>query len=114
MILISRYTLADLEGPKENIIYTIDDVRGEILRPPACTLLAAVIANKNQKCVPLRAMIICIKKEEGSYRGFGYPIIISDPINLVKRAREKFFNFENFHKTVDSKTRTNQIEAKYL
>ena len=33
---------------KENIIYTMDDVRGDLLWPPHDTTPAAVKANKNQ------------------------------------------------------------------
>ena len=33
---------------KENIICTMDDVRGDILGPPHSTTPAAVIANKNK------------------------------------------------------------------
>ena len=36
----------DLKGPRLNIICTMDDVRGDYLRPPHATTLAAVIANK--------------------------------------------------------------------
>ena len=32
------------------------DVWGDVLRPPHCTTPAAVKANENKKCVPLRAM----------------------------------------------------------
>ena len=44
--LISRNTLTDLKGPKENIICTMDDVRGDVLGTPHGTTPAAVIANK--------------------------------------------------------------------
>ena len=41
------------------------DVRGDVLRPPHGTTPAAVKANKNQKCVPLRAMKTFIRKKMG-------------------------------------------------
>ena len=41
------YIFTDLKGPKENnIICTMDDVRGDFLGPPHGTTPAAVIANK--------------------------------------------------------------------
>ena len=46
--MISQNTLAYLKGPKGNIIYTMDDVRGDLLGPPHDTNPAAVIANKNK------------------------------------------------------------------
>ena len=41
------------------------------------------------------------KKEVGSYRGFGYQSLISDPINLGKSARGKYGIFANFNMAVD-------------
>ena len=41
--LISQNTFADLKGQKENIICTIDDVRGDFLGPSHGTTPAAVI-----------------------------------------------------------------------
>ena len=40
-------------------------VQGDVLRLPHCTIPAAVKANKNQKCVPLRAMKTFIRKKMG-------------------------------------------------
>ena len=39
-------TLTDPKGPKENIICTTDDVRGDFLEPPHSTTPAAEITNK--------------------------------------------------------------------
>ena len=44
--LISQNTHADLKGPKENIICTMDDVRGDFVGPPHGTTPAAVIGNE--------------------------------------------------------------------
>ena len=41
---------------RNNIICTIDDVRGDFLGPPHDTTPAAVIANKIQKFYPLEAV----------------------------------------------------------
>ena len=46
--MISQNILSDLKGPKENIICTMDDVRGDFLGPPHGTAPAAVIANKTE------------------------------------------------------------------
>ena len=40
--------ITDLKGPNENIICTMDDVRGDFLGPPHGTTPAAVIADKNK------------------------------------------------------------------
>ena len=48
IILISQNIIADLKGPKENIICTMADVRGDLLGPPHGTTPAAVIGNKNK------------------------------------------------------------------
>ena len=45
-VLNTLNIFTDLKGRKENIICTMDDVRGDFLRPPHCTTPAAVIANK--------------------------------------------------------------------
>ena len=49
---------------KENIICTMDDVRGDILGPPHGKTPAAAKANKN-KTEHIYA------KDDGPYRGFG-------------------------------------------
>ena len=49
---------------KKNIICTMDDVRGDILRPPHGTTPVAVITNKN-KTYPLRAVGILMRKWMG-------------------------------------------------
>ena len=41
------------------------DVRGDVLRPPHGTTLAAVKSNKNQKRDPLRAMKTFIRRKVG-------------------------------------------------
>ena len=41
------------------------NVRGDVLRPPHCTTLAAVKAKKKKKCVPLREMKTFIRKKIG-------------------------------------------------
>ena len=51
---------------KENIICTMDDVRGDFLGPPHGTTPAAVIANKNKTEIdPLRAVSILMGKGVG-------------------------------------------------
>ena len=40
----SQNTLAELKGPKDNKIYTMGDVQGDISGPPHGTTPAAVIA----------------------------------------------------------------------
>ena len=49
---------------KENIICTMDDVRGDFLRPPHGTTPAGVIANKN-KTDRLRAVNILMREWMG-------------------------------------------------
>ena len=44
--LISQNTLADLKGLEENIICTMDDVRGDFFGPPHGSAPAAVIGHK--------------------------------------------------------------------
>ena len=46
--LISQNTLPDLNGPKENIICTMNDVRGDVLVPLHGTTPAVVITNKHR------------------------------------------------------------------
>ena len=48
---------------KENIIRTIDDVRGDVLGPSHNTTPAAEIANENENGDPLRAVNIFMIKE---------------------------------------------------
>ena len=43
----------------------MDDVRGDVLRPPHGTTPAAVKSNKNQKWDPLRAMKTFIRRKVG-------------------------------------------------
>ena len=78
-----------------HIICTMYDVRGDFLGPPHDTTPDAVEANKNSYFNDIS------EKDNGSYRGFGYLILISDPVYLAKRARGKYCNFANFNRSVD-------------
>ena len=56
---------------KENIICTMDHVRGDFLGPPHDTTPAAVIGNKN-KVRSFKSSEHINEKEDGPYHGFGY------------------------------------------
>ena len=52
--------------------------------------------------IKMKQLLSINKKEDGPYRGYGYYSLIIDPINLAKRAREKYCN-GNLNRTVDPK-----------
>ena len=54
------------------------------------------------------------RKEFGHTAVSDIEFYISDPINLVKRARGKYCKFAYYNKTVDAETDINQIETKNL
>ena len=70
--------------------------------------------NNNEKFRSFKSKENIYKKEVGPYRGFGYLSLISDPINLAKGARGKYCIFENFNKTVVSKTDLSRKIPKYF
>ena len=80
----SQNTLTDLKAPNENIICTMEDVRGDFLGPLHGTTPAAVIINK----IKLRSFNSSehINEEgDGPYRGFGYLSLFScfsDPLRF--------------------------------
>ena len=67
---------------KENIICTIDYVRGDLFGPPHGTTPAAVIANKN-KLRSFKSSDHIFEKGDGPYRGFGYSSLVSDLLDLA-------------------------------
>ena len=73
-------------------------------------MIFTVVANNNEKFRSFKSKENIHKKEVGSYRGFGYKRLISDPINLAKGARGKYCIFKNINMTVVSKT---DISGKY-
>ena len=63
---------------------------GRLFGPPHSKTPAAVITNKNKSLDHLRAKKIFIRKvEDGSYLGFGYKSLISDPIRSGKKSQRK-------------------------
>ena len=67
---------------KDNIICTMDYVRGHFLGLPHGTTPAALIANK----IKLSSFKSSehIEKSDGLYRGFGYLSLFSDPLDLAQ------------------------------
>ena len=62
-----------------------------------------LIVDQIIKCIKIKLSSVDIKeKENGSYRGFGYWILITDPINLAKRARIILL-FDHLNRRVDAK-----------
>ena len=66
----------------ENMICTMDGVRGDFLGSPHVTTPAAVISNKI-KLRFFKSSEYINEKKNGPYRGFGYSSLISDPIHLA-------------------------------
>ena len=50
------------------------------------------------------------EKRDGSYRGFGYFIIFSDPLELAKLSQRKILYFSTFNRIVNAKTSIIQTE----
>ena len=55
------------------------------------------VINNNKKFRSFKSKENIHKKVVGSYHGFGYLSLISDPLNLAKGAREKYCEFANFN-----------------
>ena len=54
-------------------------------------------SNNNEKFRSFKSKENIHKKEVGSYHGFGYLSLISDPINLAEGARGKYCEFASFN-----------------
>ena len=81
---------------KYNIICTIDECGETFYGRHTAQHPAAVTTNNNEKFRSFKSKENIHKKEAGSYRGFGYLSLISDPINLAKGASGKYCKFANF------------------
>ena len=82
----SEYTPC-LKGPKENKICTLNECQEAIhgrhmAQHPAAVKANNIISN-------LRAKKTFIKKDVGSYRGFGFSSLFSVHLNLAEESREK-------------------------
>ena len=72
------------------------DVRGDFLRPSHGTTPAVVIGKKI-KLRSFKSSEHITEKGDGSYRGFGYLSLFSDPIDLATWSHSKLLKFCIFY-----------------
>ena len=104
----------------ENIIFTVDDIRGssgdvrrDFLGPPYDTTQAVVIAIKAQPR-PLKSCELIKEKQNGPNRGFGYLSLFSDNIDLTIWSQRQLLLLCKFQQESRHKDHHNPNGAKLL